>query len=144
MKIVTLWSLLVCIMPIAVPAPSTPVMSAVPIQIRVLNAKNGERVKNQKVSVAIKGEKWAKEYVTDAEGNINVDLDPAAQIVASTEWWVTCRTMNPAAPHWFSVGDITSEGVTDENTCGKANSETIKGKLVIFARKASFGELFAK
>ncbi|WP_157467157.1 hypothetical protein [Edaphobacter aggregans] len=36
------------------------------IQIRVLNAKNGERVANQKVSVAIKGHENATEYTTDA------------------------------------------------------------------------------
>jgi hypothetical protein len=61
------------------------------IQIRVLNAKTGERVANQKVSVGIKGVKGATEYTTDAEGNINVDLSPEAEVFAATEWWTTCR-----------------------------------------------------
>jgi hypothetical protein len=56
------------------------------IQIRVLNAKNGERVANQKVSVGIKGVKGATEYTTDAEGNINVDPINASNIIMSIKF----------------------------------------------------------
>jgi hypothetical protein len=33
---------------------------------------------------------------------------------------------------------------TDENSCGKAKTDTIEGKLIVFARKVTLGELFAK
>ena len=55
--------------------------------------KNGEPVKNQKVSVAIKGTRDASEYTTDAEGNINFDLPPGAEAFVATEWWSTRRKM---------------------------------------------------
>jgi hypothetical protein len=117
---------------------------AATIQIRVLNAKNGKRVTNQKVSVDIKGEKGATEYVTDAEGEFSLEIDSSAEIWVGTEWWVTCHTVNPMTPHYFSVDKIIKEGVTEENNCGHAKSEPIRGKMIIFARKASLAELFAK
>jgi hypothetical protein len=114
------------------------------IQLQVRNAKNGKPVVHQKVSVAIKGVRDASEYVTNAEGNIDLTLNTASEIIPSTEWWVTCRAINPTAPHWFSVTVIANEGISDENNCGRARSEPQKGKLILFARKASLAELFAK
>jgi hypothetical protein len=116
----------------------------VQIQIRVLNAKNGERVANQKISVGIKGVKGATEYTTDAEGDINVNLPPEAEVFAATEWWTTCRKMESGVDPYVSVDKVLQEGVTVPNSCGRAKSETIKGKLVIFAKKSSLVELFQK
>jgi hypothetical protein len=118
--------------------------AAAPIQIRVLNAKNAERVANQKVSVLIKGQRDATEYVTDTEGNINVDLDPSARIWVATEWWTTCRKTGKGIDPYVSVAQVVQEGVTVENNCGHATSETIKGKLIIFAKKSSFIQLYKK
>ncbi len=116
----------------------------VQIQIRVLNAKNGERVANQKVSVGIKGVKGATEYTTDAEGDINVNLPPEAEVFAATEWWTTCRKMESGVDPYVPVSRVFQEGFTVPNSCGKAKSETIKGKLVIFAQKSSLWKLFQK
>jgi hypothetical protein len=118
--------------------------AATPIQIRVLNAKNGERVANQKVSVAVKGVRDASEYTTDAEGNISVDLDPAAEVFVATEWWTTCRKTEGGVDPYVSVAKVLQEGVMVPNSCGKAKSEVIKGKLVIFAEKTSLWKLFQK
>jgi hypothetical protein len=118
--------------------------AAAPIQIRVLNAKNGERVAGQKVSVLIKGQKNATEYVTDAEGDINIDLDPSVQIWVATEWWTTCRKIRSGVDPYVPVAQVLREGVTIPNSCGHATSETIKGRLVIFAKKSSFIRLFKK
>jgi hypothetical protein len=118
--------------------------NAATIQIRVLNARNGKRVMNQKVSVNVKGEKGAREYVANAEGEFDLDIDPSAEIWVATEWWVTCRTIHPPTVDYDSVDKILKEGVTYENNCGHAKSEPIRGTLIIFARKASLAELFAK
>lgn len=114
------------------------------IQIRVLNAKTGERVANQKVSLAIKGKRDATEYTTDTEGNINVDLPANAEVFAATEWWTTCRKTENGADPYVSVASVLREGVTVPNSCGKAKSEAIKGKLVIFAERTSLWKLFQK
>jgi hypothetical protein len=114
------------------------------IQIRVLNAKDGERVANQKVSVLIKGTKNATEYTTDAEGDVNVDLPPEAEVFVATEWWTTCRKTESGVAPYVSVGRIFQEGVTVPNSCGRARTETIKGRLVIFAKKSSLVQLFQK
>jgi hypothetical protein len=116
----------------------------VPLQIRVLNAKNGEPVANQKVSVAIKGTKGATEYTTDAEGNINLDLQPGEEVFVATEWWTTCRKIKSGVDPYVPVNRVFQEGVTVPNSCGHARSETIKGKLVIFAKKSSLWKLFQK
>lgn len=113
-------------------------------QIRVLNAKNGQRVARQQVSVLVKGKKAAAEYKTDAEGNITVDIPADAEVFVATEWWVTCRKARRGLDPYVRVAKIVQEGVTVENTCGRAKSEKIRGKLIIFARKASPFELFRK
>lgn len=117
---------------------------AATFQIRVLNAKNGERIVGQKVSVLVKGEKGATEYKTDGEGNITVDVPANAEVFVATEWWVTCRRAGKGLDPYVPVEKIVEEGVTVENSCGRAKSETIRGKLIIFARKASLFELFRK
>jgi hypothetical protein len=118
--------------------------SASTIQIRVLNAKNGKPVANEKVSVQVKGVRADTEYRTDVEGNGNVDVDPGAEVFSATEWWITCRKIGKGINPYISVGKIVQEGAVTENTCGRAKSETIKGKLIIFARKASLIENFQR
>ena len=118
--------------------------SASTIQIRVLNAKNGKPVANEKVSVQVKGVRDATEYRTDVEGNVNVDVDPTAEVFAATEWWITCRKTGKGINPYISVGKIVQEGAVTENTCGHAKSETIRGKLIVFARKAFLIENFQR
>lgn len=114
------------------------------IQVRVLNARNGDPVPNEKVSVLINGEKDATEYTTDNDGNLSLQLDPSANIFVATEWWVTCRHITPGIVPYVSVATIIDKGLTDENTCGHVTEETIRGKFIIFARKASLLEKFNK
>jgi hypothetical protein len=140
---VSLGGLMVCTAIFAMCLQATGV-PPIPIQIRVLNAKNGERVANQKVSVAIKGTKNATEYTTDAEGNINLDLPREAEVFVATEWWTTCRKIQGGVDPYVPVSRVFQEGVTVPNSCGRAKSETIKGKLVIFAKKSSPWKLFQK
>jgi len=116
----------------------------IPIQIRVLNAKNGKRVANQKVSVAVKGTKAATEYTTDAEGDIDIDLPAEAEVFVATEWWTTCRKIESGVDPYVPVSRVFHEGVTVQNSCGRAKYETIKGQLVIFAKKSSLVRLFQK
>jgi hypothetical protein len=59
--------------------------------VRVLDAKTGARVPNEKVSVLLKGEKNARDYTTDSEGDFSLQLDPSAAIFVATEWRITCR-----------------------------------------------------
>lgn len=114
------------------------------IQVRVLDAKSGDRVPNEKVSVLVKGEKNARDYTTDSEGNFSLELAPSAAIYVATEWRITCRAITPGVIPFVPVETILQEGFTVENTCGKAKSETIKGKLVIFAKKSSLFQNFKR
>jgi hypothetical protein len=114
------------------------------IQVRVLDARSGARVPNEKVSVLIKGEKGALDYTTDGEGNFSLQIDPSAFIWVATEWRVTCRHITQGTDPFVPVMTILQEGFTNENTCGRAKSETVKGKLIIFARKSSFFENFKR
>jgi hypothetical protein len=112
------------------------------VQVRVLDAKSGARVPNEKVSVLIKGEKAARDYTTDSEGNFTIQVDPSAFLYVATEWRIICRHITPGVVPFVPVTTILQEGFTDQNTCGRAKSETVKGKLIIFARKSSLFENF--
>jgi hypothetical protein len=52
--------------------------------------------------------------------------------------------MESGVDPYVSLGRVLQEGVTVQNSCGRAKSETIKGKLVIFAKKSSLIQLFQK
>ena len=125
------------------PGGHTPLV-AQSVQVRVLDAKSGARVPNEKVSVLLKGEKNARDYTTDSEGDFSLQVEPSAAIFVATEWRITCRTITPGVVPFVSVETILQEGFTVENTCGKAKSETIKGKLVVFAKKSSLFENFKR
>lgn len=114
------------------------------VQVRVLDARTGARVPNEKVSVLIKGEKGARDYTTDSEGSFSLEADPSGAIYVATEWRVTCRYATPGVVPFIPISTILEGGFTEENTCGRAKSETVKGKLIIFARKASFIENFKR
>jgi hypothetical protein len=114
------------------------------VQVRVLDAKSGARVPNEKVSVLIKGEKAARDYTTDSEGNFTLQVDPSAFLYVATEWRITCRHITPGEVPFVPVTTILQEGFTDRNTCGRAKSETVKGKLIVFAKKSSLFENFKR
>jgi hypothetical protein len=114
------------------------------IQVRVLDARSGGRISNERVSVSVKGEKGSRAYKTDSEGNFSLQIDPSAYVYVATEWRVTCTHITHGIVPFIPVATIMQEGFTDENTCGRAKSETIKGKLIIFSRKASFSENFRR
>jgi hypothetical protein len=122
-----------------------PAAMAEVIQVRVLNAKNEKPVANEKVNINIKGVIGDRTYVTNSEGIFHLQIDPTASLFAGTEWWVTCRNTK-ADQHepYVLAQDIIKYGVTLQNTCGHAKSETIKGQLTIFARKASLIENFQR
>jgi hypothetical protein len=96
------------------------------IQVRVLDARTGNRVPNEKVSVLIKGEKGARDFTTDSEGNFSLEPDPSASVYVATEWRVTCRHTTPGVVPFVPVSTILTDGFTEENTCGDVKSETVK------------------
>jgi hypothetical protein len=94
--------------------------------------------------VLVKGEKDARDYTTDSHGNFSLQIDPSAFIYVATEWRITCRHITKGTVPFVPVATIMQEGFTDDNTCGRAKSETVKGKMIIFARKSSFFENFKR
>lgn len=114
------------------------------INVRVLDARTGEPVPNEKVAVFIEGGKNAKDYQTDARGEFKLEIDLSARIYAATEWRVSCTPVKAGNVPYVPVSEIIQEGFTYENACGNARTEVIRDKLVIFARKASFFEKFRR
>ncbi len=62
----------------------------------------------------------------------------------ATEWWTTCRKVESGVDPYVSLARVFQERATVPNSCGRAKSETIKRKLVIFAEKSSLWKLFQK
>ena len=71
----SLRSLLLLLTVLAISLVGRPNLFAQSVQVRVLDAKSGARIPNEKVSVLIKGEKNARDYTTDNEGNFTLQLD---------------------------------------------------------------------
>jgi hypothetical protein len=137
-------SILLLLSALAISSAGPSTLLAQSVQVRVLDSKSGAPVTNEKVSVLIKGEKTARDYTTDREGNFSLQVDPSAFLYVATEWRITCRPITPGEVPFIPVTTILQEGFTDQNTCGRAKSETVKGKLIIFARKSSLFENFKR
>jgi hypothetical protein len=129
---------------LASPSAAQSVPAAQLIQVRVLDSRSGARVPNEKVSVRIKGEKAARDYTTDSDGEFSLEANLADSLYVATEWRVTCRHVHPGVLPFISVATIVQTGFMEENTCGQARSEPVKGTLTVFARKASFLENFRR
>jgi RHS repeat-associated protein len=89
---------------------------------------------------AVSGTEHAQFRQYDSAVGIWMRPDPSAFLYVATEWRVTCRHITPGTIPFIRAATVIQEGVTDENICGRARSESIKGKLIIFTRKASFLE----
>ena len=141
LKILFLCTMFLAIMPSASPEQS-PYSSGFVLLVRVLNAKTGKPIAAEKISVAIRAIPDALEYKTDSTGYVQVRVSPDTEVMATTEWWHTCKPIYPYLDprNYVQSHEIVRSGVVLPNTCGKARSEAREGELVIFARKATFFE----
>ncbi|MEO7029485.1 MAG: hypothetical protein ABI147_08775 [Acidobacteriaceae bacterium] len=105
------------------------------IQVQVLNAKTGRRVAHEGVNVDFKGVRGVPAFQTDALGIATVAVKSGDRVWVATNWWVTCRDMHTGEADYIPVERILQEGFVVNNTCGKARTESMRGRITIFCSK---------
>ena len=114
------------------------------IQIRVLNAKTGERVANRKDLLPSKA-RGTPLNIRPMRREISMLISLRMRKCSRRPSGGRHAGKQRAALIHMSPSPRCSETESrSPNSCGKAKSETIKGKLVIFAEKTSLWKLFQK
>jgi hypothetical protein len=104
------------------------------VRILFLNGRNGKPVPNTTVNVS------STLYHTDANGYIEANVNPDAQIVANP-WGSFARSCNPdGAPAHHDVRTIITTSISESNACGKPNMQAHPGELIVTYRKETFVE----
>lgn len=117
------------------------------ITVQVLDGRNGEPLKEQHLLVftgisssAVKSHAQHTELVTDKSGIGTLIINPD-----ETEWlqvFADGRVLCFPDPNQssFSVKEIISKGLVTPNRCSSLAKEASPGRLIVFARPASFME----
>jgi hypothetical protein len=85
----------------------------------------------------------ALDLTTNREGEVQFDTNGAKTLQVSAVGTVSCGEQRIGMPmRDYSIRQILRMGLVTENDCGNPNPESMRGKLLYFARPATWSELF--
>lgn len=118
-----------------VPKGSVPAVSDQehPLKIRVINAKTGRPVTNERLNVALRADQIGSvAMATDGNGIISVDTGKAATIRILSNMYADCR---PRAELYtdYSIAAIRASGLVTGSLCGSVPVPAVKpGEMILF------------
>ena len=114
--------------------------------IQVVNGRTGKLLAKQRLLLFVGGSPEAVrqhynhyELFTDKVGQAGLILEPQMQRL---QVWVDFHILCQKEPNFrsFSVATIMSTGLSTPNSCGSVSKKAKPGRLVVFARPATFWE----
>jgi len=117
------------------------------IAIKALDRRNGKPIKGTHLLVfagetaeQVRQHAQRFDLQTDQHGDAELTLNP--DLVKFVQVWVDGKTLCQSGPNHlsFGVAKIIAEGLLAPNTCSDTRRSTEPGKLLIFARPATFAE----
>ena len=119
------------------------------ITIRLLNGKTGKPVKNDTPSIWFDDAKSPifPRMIADGEGVIEVNNSQFREMRIFPSENVDCRykgvSFDGVIFPKYSLDEIVAQGVVAANVCGKQQTESQPGVLVLYVRPLTFGEVAA-
>ena len=119
------------------------------ITVPLVNGKNGKPFAKEKIGIVLqnpdspsgKPERYLPIW-TNQKGEAAFDPGNAKTFYASPIGFVWCdKTVIARLRTNYSVAEILQTGVLTPDDCGHLNSEPLRGKLLLFVRKATLWEL---
>lgn len=115
------------------------------VVIQFINGKNGKPIAHAKVYIGfddLKGQK-ALTLTTDDRGEVNFKTGRAKTFQVHPVALVACGEQPKGAPYRdYSIAKILGAGLVTRNSCDHKKAEPVRGRLIYFARHASWWELF--
>ena len=101
------------------------------VRIRVVNAKTGEPMTAEGLTVTLGEAQSGLVMATDATGVVRVDAGQARTLRVVANQDEDCRGSGEAARE-YSVATIRRTGITTGNACGHAHNPAAPGELILF------------
>jgi hypothetical protein len=109
-----------------------------PVRIRIINAKTGQPVKDEKLNVALRVDQIGSvAMATDKNGIILVDTGNSTTIRILSNMYADCRSRGELYTD-YSIATILKSGITTGNLCSSANPTAKPGELILFEIPRTF------
>ncbi len=112
--------------------------------VRFLNGRNGKPITDARVYVALDNKRQQPlDLSTDRNGEVQFETNGAQNFQVVAIGHVACGDDTISAPHReYSIAEILKSGLLTQNNCGRGNYEPLRGRLLYFARRLTFWEMF--
>jgi len=102
------------------------------LTIRIINAKTGEPVTDERLNVALKVDQIGSvAMATDKNGIIAVDTEKATIIRILSNMYADCRPRGELYTN-YSIATIMKSGITTGNLCSNAQKAAKPGELILY------------
>ena len=101
------------------------------VTVRVVNAKTGQPVTDERLHVALDGDQTGSTAVADANGIVSVTAGRTATIRISSDLYADCRPSGER-DKVYSVARIRAVGIAAGNICSDARPVAKPGELILF------------
>ncbi len=115
------------------------------VVVQFMNGRSGKPMAKFKVYIGFDNLKARKPLVltTDRQGKVEFETDGAKTFQVHPVALIPCGEQPKGAPYRdYSVSEILRAGLVTRNNCGRTKAEPLPGRLLYFARPASWWELF--
>jgi hypothetical protein len=121
-------------------------VEAEPIQIRVLDGRNGRVVPGARLHIW-KNQRIAADLINltaDGSGVIQFTVPAGSLLFLQADSYVDCRISKRTAGDnvSYSVSELLETGVAAVNVCGKAKAKAKPGELIVFVRPQHWWDRF--
>jgi hypothetical protein len=116
------------------------------VTVQFLNGRNGKPIaKGGRVWVYFNNEtgRHILDLHTDGQGEVQFDANGAKTFQVSPVGYIPCGEQPVgSSPRDYAIDEILKTGLLTKNDCGPIKAEPIRRRLLYFARRASWWELF--
>ncbi|MGH9542311.1 MAG: hypothetical protein ACRD2H_10555 [Terriglobales bacterium] len=115
------------------------------VVVQFMNGRSGKPLAKAKVYIGFDDIRSEKPLVltTDRQGKVEFETGAAKTFQVHPVALVACDGQPKGAPYPdYSIAEILRAGLVTRNDCGRAKAEPLRGRLLYFARPASWWELF--
>jgi hypothetical protein len=110
------------------------------ITVQIVDGRNGKPLAKVPVYINVDQDKQSRfpRFTTDQRGELQFNDRDAKVFGVFTTGIVFCGV----SPVEYSIADTLATGLVSANGCGSSKMEAQRGRLILFARRATWLELF--
>ena len=115
------------------------------VVVQLINGRNGKPMSNIKVQIGFDDLKGRQPLILNSnrKGEVQFEVDGSKTFQVHPVGLVACGEQPIGVPYRdYSIAETLKTGLLTQNNCSHANAEPLRGRLLYFARHATWWELF--